>query len=64
MGKNVIWTCIYCHINPTIQSKRKCPRCGRPLTPWDPCKSPLERKPEWPFAGEDKEMSSKPDRKK
>ena len=47
MEENMIWTCTYCHINPTMQSSRKCPRCGRKLTPWDISKSPLERKPEW-----------------
>lgn len=49
MEENVIWTCTYCHINPTTQSSKKCPRCGRPLTRWDLNKEPLERKPEWPF---------------
>jgi len=48
MEENLIWTCIYCHINPSAQSSRKCPRCGRKLTPWDLSKAPLERQPEWP----------------
>lgn len=48
MDKYIIWTCVFCHINPSNQSSRKCPRCGRKLTPWDLSKEPLERKPEWP----------------
>lgn len=48
MDKNIIWTCTFCHINPSNQSSKKCPRCGRKLTPWDLSKEPLERKPEWP----------------
>ncbi len=52
MGNNIIWTCTYCHINPTVQSSRKCPQCGRKLTLWDLSKAPLERKPEWPAASE------------
>ena len=48
MEDNIIWTCTYCHINPSAQSLRKCSRCGRKLTPWDRSKDPLERKPEWP----------------
>ncbi len=54
MDDKVIWTCTYCHINPSVQSKRKCPRCGRPLTLWDLSKAPLERKPEWPIKGSGK----------
>lgn len=50
MKDNVIWTCTFCRINPTNQSSRKCPRCGRKLTPWDISNAPLERKPEWPIA--------------
>lgn len=49
MDDIIIWTCTYCHINPTAQSSSKCPRCGRKLTPWDLNKESLERKPEWPF---------------
>ena len=52
MEENIIWTCTYCHINPTAQSSRKCPRCGRKLTAWDLSKAPLERQPEWPAASE------------
>ncbi len=48
MEDNIIWTCTYCHINPTKQSSKKCPRCGRKLTLWDLSKTPLERQPEWP----------------
>lgn len=48
MEDNIIWTCTYCHINPSAQSSRKCPRCGRKLTPWDLSKALLERQPEWP----------------
>lgn len=48
MDNNILWTCTYCHIVPSAQSSRKCPRCGRKLTPWDPSKVPLERQPEWP----------------
>ena len=50
MDDNIIWTCTYCHINPSAQSSKKCPRCGRKLTPWDPSKAPLDRQPEWPLS--------------
>ena len=48
MGDNIIWKCTYCNINPSAKSSRKCPRCGRMLTPWDLSKTPLERHQEWP----------------
>lgn len=48
MKDNILWTGTYCNIVPSTQSSRKCPRCGRTLTPWDPSKAPLERQPEWP----------------
>lgn len=48
MEEKIIWTCIYCNVVPSAQSSRKCPHCGRKLTPWDPSKAPLERKPGWP----------------
>ena len=54
MDENIIWTCTYCNRVPSAQSVRKCPRCGRKLTPWDRSKDPLERQPEWPSSkGED-----------
>ena len=58
MKENIIWTCTYCHINPTKQSSRKCPRCGRPLTQWDLSKETLERRPEWPFTDDKKKADS------
>ena len=48
MDDNIIWTCTYCNRVPSAQSIRKCPNCGRKLTPWDLSKAPLERQPEWP----------------
>ena len=50
MDNNILWTCTYCKIVPSAQSSRKCPRCGRKLTPWDLSKAPLERQPEWPLS--------------
>lgn len=58
MEKRVIWTCTYCHINPSRQSSRKCPQCGRPLTGWDISKDPIDRKPEWPFKKGSKESEA------
>ena len=48
MDNNILWTCTYCNMVLSAQSSKKCPRCGRKLTPWDTRKAPLERKPEWP----------------
>lgn len=52
MENNIIWTCKYCHINPSAQLSGKCPRCGRKLIPWDLSKAPLERQSEWPVTSE------------
>ena len=49
MKDDIVWTCNYCHRIPSAQSLRKCPICGRKLTPWDRSKNPLERQPEWPY---------------
>lgn len=57
MKDNIIWTCTYCHRIPSAQSSRKCQYCGRKLTPWDPSKAPLERKPEWTPAKNDSRES-------
>ena len=46
--ENILWTCTYCNKIPDAQSRRKCPICGRKLTPWDRSKDPIERQPEWP----------------
>lgn len=62
MDNNIIWTCTYCHINPTAQSSRKCPRCGRKLTSWDQSKAPLEREPEWPYTNNGAGTSAEKDK--
>lgn len=58
MQDNIIWKCTYCQINPSAQSSKKCPRCGRKLTPWDLSKAPLERQPEWPLTKSEVESSA------
>ena len=62
MDNNILWTCTYCNIVPSTQSSRKCPRCGRKLTPWDPSKAPLERQPEWPSTKNGAGASAEKDR--
>lgn len=61
MDDNIIWTCTYCNRVPSAQSIRKCPRCGRKLTPWDRSKDPLERQPEWPAIKNEAELSEEKD---
>ena len=48
MKETTIKGCYSCGFNTTALSKKKCPRCGVDLIPWDPSKAPLERQPEWP----------------
>ena len=48
MESDIIWTCTFCKKNPSRQSLRTCPTCGRKLTAWDRNKEPIERQPEWP----------------
>ena len=48
MRNTTIKGCTSCGFNTKAKSKKKCPRCGINLIPWDPSNAPLERQPDWP----------------
>lgn len=57
MKDGIIWSCTYCKIVPKVQSNKKCPRCGRRLTPYDYSEVVLNRRPDWPTGNKEKNSS-------
>lgn len=58
MKDGIIWSCMYCKIVPTVQSNKKCPRCGRRLTPCDYSEVALERRSDWPTVKKERSSSN------
>lgn len=59
MEDNVIMCCMACRINFSARSRKRCPRCGGKLIPWDISKEPMERKSEWPMIKSKKSQEQK-----